>query len=289
MRFSFKLPYFGKRTVIKLGALTVVTAVGQGIWYRYQFDTSPSLPPPAGPTTGVERFIGKVKKAGQDFQDSALYSKIKKISLLFNDVGSGTSDSQKSTANSKKSYKLLILGDSLVRGIGCDYNSQEKMSPVLPRVLAGVLSSALKADIVWRAEGIVGGTVTDMESLFLPLVKDEFQSNEPHVEYIVILICGLNDWKSLLIHFPWGKGPNTFREDLKRFLESIRVAAGENNRKIHLYLPALPILCGESDPNFILQRRPMKFFVDAITWTWDLQKKIIAEDISQVEELIWCT
>lgn len=45
--------------------------------------------------------------------------------------------------NTKK-FKLIVIGDSLVCGVGCDSSNNDKLSsPVLPQMLAKVLSVAM--------------------------------------------------------------------------------------------------------------------------------------------------
>jgi hypothetical protein len=169
---------------------------------------------------------------------------------------------------------LLIFGDSLVRGVGCD-NTKDS-SPVFPRVLARILSLALRADVEWRAEGLIGATVTDIRTKFLPIIDEELnQEGSNSDEYLVVLICGLNDWKTLLTNFPLGSGPSTFRLNLDAMVADIKLMAG--SKRCTVYLPAVPISCGSGDPHFILGQAPLKYFIDFISTLWDNQKRLIAE------------
>ena len=65
-------------------------------------------------------------------------------------VGSGQSSLE---AMPQAPKRVVIIGDSLVVGIGC------KETPVMPVALCRHLASLLKVDIVWRALGIDGGDV----------------------------------------------------------------------------------------------------------------------------------
>ena len=54
------------------------------------------------------------------------------------------------TNNNRKKIKLLILGDSLACGVGCDTNDEV---PVLVHVIAKTLNIALGVDVEWKIAG----------------------------------------------------------------------------------------------------------------------------------------
>ena len=54
------------------------------------------------------------------------------------------------TTNNRKRIKLLILGDSLACGVGCDTNDEV---PVLVHVIAKTLNIALGVDVEWKIAG----------------------------------------------------------------------------------------------------------------------------------------
>ena len=288
-RFSHRMISCGKKVMFRVGVATTVAATCQGIWYRHKYESSAGIPLPSGPMAGIERWLGKVRSAGIELQDQwselsqSDVNLIGKLKSFIEKNKNFDALRNKNSATPRKKVKLLILGDSLVRGVGCD--DAQGSSPVLPCVLAKVLSLAFQVDVQWRAEGLIGGTVASMRTKFLPIVQEEMLIPESEsTEFIVILICGLNDWKTLLTEFPWGRGPNMFRAELSSLISEIKSLAG--SRPCRVILPALPIICGQTDPNCILQHRPLKFFVDIICWTWDLQKKHIAEDSSEVISIL---
>jgi hypothetical protein len=98
--------------------------------------------------------------------------------------------------------KLLVLGDSLVCGVGCD---RKDSSPVLPQILAKVLTYALRVDVEWHSAGVVGGTVEQIREKLIPAVKSKLygtsDDSKNDVDLIVVVICGLNDWKGELASF----------------------------------------------------------------------------------------
>jgi len=147
-----------------------------------------------------------------------------------------SSSSSSSSSNRKTSYsapsssatsvpkkiKLLIIGDSLVAGVGCT-NTE---APTLVKTIARTLSTTLGVDIEWKSAGIIGGTTSDIRTQLLPSLKQDFlvvkEEDKMNTEIIAIVICGLNDWKSMLEHFPFGAGPARFKQELKGLLHELQ-------------------------------------------------------------------
>lgn len=127
-----------------------------------------------------------------------------------------------STSSQQKKIKLLILGDSLVAGVGCT-NTE---APTLVKTIARTLSATLGVDIEWKSAGVIGGTVSDIRSQLLPSLKSEFlnvcEEDKQDTEIIAVVICGLNDWKRMLERFPFGAGPAQFRQELKELLHELQ-------------------------------------------------------------------
>lgn len=123
---------------------------------------------------------------------------------------------------SQKKIKLLIIGDSLVSGVGCT-NAE---APTLVKTIAQTLSATLGVDIEWKSAGVVGGTTSDIRMQLLPALKRDFlavkEEDKLNTEIIAIVICGLNDWKSMLEQFPFGAGPARFRQELKDLLNELQ-------------------------------------------------------------------
>lgn len=167
-------------------------------------------------------------------------------------------------------------------GVGCD-QGDKPTSPVLPTILAKVLSIALRADVEWKAEGVIGGTVSDLRKVVVPMMKQSFlaaKDGEQDTEYIVVVICGLNDWKCMIENFPYGAGPAGFHQELAGLISDI--TEGMKN-KCRVFLPALPSSCGESDPGYILNTRPLCYVASTLMYIWDLQKQNVAlENVSVI-------
>ena len=243
-----------KRTALKVGAGVTAVAVAQGAYVRSQFNQSIN---PEGPYFGTESWLENMK--------SELSKNRYKGEVLLRKFGDLVTSEK-----SRRKIKLLLIGDSLVCGVG-------STDLVLPRVMAKTLSVALQADVSWHAKGINGGTAEQLLALVPSLKEDIRRSDIQQEELYVVVICGLNDWKTVLTQFPHGSGPMNFKENLSKLLKDIKDLSGGHCR---IFLPALPITCVASDPRASLQVRPLKYFVDYVCGKWDYQKKLLAENLS---------
>jgi hypothetical protein len=153
---------------------------------------------------------------------------------------------------------------------------------VLPQFIAVALSRALDADVEWVSAGIVGATVNSIREHILPQVERHlspcpFSPEEKEKELIVVVICGLNDWRVMVEQFPVGLGPGSFRADLAALVEELRdIALRATGKQCRVYLPALPIICMLSDPMCVLKVAPLSSLFSALCWVWDSQKLDIA-------------
>ena len=249
-----------KRTALKVGVGITAVAFAQGVYIRSKFSQSIN---PEGPYYGTESWIENVRSEINK-------NRLKSENLLrkFGDLV--TNDKP------RRSIKLLLLGDSLVCGVG-------STDLVLPRVMAKTLSVALQADVSWHARGINGGTAEQLLALVPNLKEDICRSDVQQEELFVVVICGLNDWKTVLTQFPHGSGPMNFKDNLSRLLNDIKELSGGHCK---IFLPALPITCAASDPRASLQVRPLKYFVDYVCGKWDYQKKLLAESLSDCMNVI---
>jgi lysophospholipase L1-like esterase len=244
----------------------------QGYISRQEYINSKKLQPPNGPMTGIEKWIIKMRNLKQGLKEKfdddlialeKIYQMVKniktKLSLVDEDSPSFKSwkkiftnlpnqnkteegesvlndlilEEYSSRSPSKK-VKLLILGDSLAVGVGCDSDVH-----VMVKVLAKTLSVTLGTDIEWKVAGIVGGTASDLKNKLVPSLKSDFlniQENERNeVEVIVIVICGINDCKKIFENFPYGDGPSTFRRNLKDLINELR---SDLHVPCRIFLPA---------------------------------------------------
>ena len=220
------------------GSFITAEAVIQGVRVGKGFKP---IRVPDGPTAGEEHWVRNYSKLLKRHSSDSLnlYSKILR-SFMPNHVPS--KEHLHISGSSVRRMRLFCIGDSLVSGVGCD-NFQ---GPVMPYIIARCLSLVYKADVAWQSHGINGGTAEQIRGL-IPKVAANLKELPPAAdeEVIVVLMCGLNDWKTLITEFPRGSGPLTFKRSLRRLLSDIKTQLGQG---VQLYLPAMPIGCVASDP-----------------------------------------
>ena len=176
----------------------------------------------------------------------------------------------------------MLLGDSLVCGVGCEGDRSSK-SPVLPTILAKALSIAMHADVEWHSAGIIGASVPDIRTSLIPKIKDEFFAKlvkpTEDIEVIVVVICGLNDWKACLEKFPSFYGPDGFRVELGKLINDIKeFPEAKSAKSCKIFLPALPMTVGETDPNYAVRAVPLRYLFNFLCSIWDNQKMSVAID-----------
>ena len=194
---------------------------------------------------------------------------------------SSSSSSNNSNSSGPRRIKLLVLGDSLAVGIGCD---EAHSGPVFPRVLAKILNKCLKADVAWHSVGVSGATVTEMRTL-VPSLRSGFlkpagEGNNPAGQgdlVICVIICGLNDWKAFFEKY--GQGPAGFRSELAALSAELAELGATD-----IFLPALPSMLLDSDPKFIMRVAPLRYVALAIVYLWDLQKYNLAAEMAETIE-----
>ncbi|EKX44841.1 hypothetical protein GUITHDRAFT_152879 [Guillardia theta CCMP2712] len=157
---------------------------------------------------------------------------------------------------STRRRNVLIIGDSLVVGIGC------KEAPVMPQIICKRLANLLKVDVSWKALGVNGGDVRTIHKNVLETVKkfqseqedalhstaqtsglhasmvvqqdgspvattrsmaDAQLSKQPQVKVdAVVVLCGLNDLKRIFM----GRTSKVFKQDLHNFIADLKAQGG---------------------------------------------------------------
>ena len=92
-----------------------------------------------------------------------------KDNVLNNSMTPSSSSSSSSSSMKRRKINLVLIGDSLVSGVGCT----NATGPILPRYIASILSVNLNTDVTWSAHGLVGGTVKQMRQQILPKIQKE--------------------------------------------------------------------------------------------------------------------
>jgi hypothetical protein len=231
-----------KRCLFRAGLFTTAVAAHQAVQTRNKYVEQYKLAgTPDGPAEGRAQLIDIVKNEIKRTTYTNLLKMTSMLTKLFmkkNQEASSAQEIRNDSELKKRRIKLIIVGDSLVCGIGC------RKELVLPRVIAETLSRSLQADVSWSVQGINGGSTLELRNL-LPKVAQDFKSPiEIKEEVFVIVICGLNDWKQVLFNFPFGAGQVNFKQDLNKLLADIKDLTDGQCR---VFLPALPLVCGYND------------------------------------------
>jgi lysophospholipase L1-like esterase len=184
----------------------------------------------------------------------------------------------------KRKIKLLFIGDSLSACVGVD---RESDGPVLQKTVANHVQSLTGRDVEWYNSAVVGGTVREIRDKLgeTPFLKDIRRDED----LIVVLICGLNDYKSFLFSL-WNpllamkSGPMSFKAEVMSLLEEIRTDCVSENSCV--FLPAIPVRFMASDPKFLFSVFPLSVMGLSLNTIWDIQKYNIAFE-QQAEAAIY--
>lgn len=306
-----------------VGVTTATLAIFQASELRKRYIGQKKLVAPEGPNNGLFRCVDTFKKLNRDVVVETALDMVHELkatietktdhlptSLVENLVKLSKGLAEKVLTSRKcRKVQLIVLGDSLVCGIGCDegremseskiVSSSSSSSPssssssssqslslsgaVLPQIVAKVLSVAMHADVEWSSVGIVGGTVADIRGKLLPEMKKKLDAagagvRDQDTEVLVVVICGLNDFKQLMEKFPHGPGPTVFKEELGKLVKDIKDMGKELCVDLKLFLPSIPVVVGRGDPTCHIMIRPLDNFVEYVAYIWDQQKKAIAID-----------
>eukprot|EP00285_Hemiselmis_virescens_P017811 CAMPEP_0173404576 /NCGR_PEP_ID=MMETSP1356-20130122/59734_1 /TAXON_ID=77927 ORGANISM="Hemiselmis virescens, Strain PCC157" /NCGR_SAMPLE_ID=MMETSP1356 /ASSEMBLY_ACC=CAM_ASM_000847 /LENGTH=335 /DNA_ID=CAMNT_0014365275 /DNA_START=21 /DNA_END=1025 /DNA_ORIENTATION=+ len=191
---------------------------------------------------------------------------------------------------SGRTRRALVLGDSLVLGVGCD------KAPVLSESLVRAASNGLKSHVAWRSFGIDGGDCRGIHKFVvgghvLPEGLEADGSDEaahraaeslfrgdaralrsegtrgPMVDLCVVF-CGLNDFKKLYM----GRTAGTFGRDLRNFVLDLRRSLGA---ECSIIFPALPM-----EPTRFPE--PLRSFVIFVGEVFDEEKTRLARDHTRI-------
>lgn len=173
-----------------------------------------------------------------------------------------------------KSYRVLVVGDSLAVGVGC---GAVKL-PSLPVALALGLSERLGgAEIQWTSIGIVGADATETNELLRKALLECSYD-------VVVVMVGLNDIRRWFL--PWTRkpgsksspnSPSAFESELTTMVKTVRKLCGINTQ---IVFPALPISFSP-----VLAARPLSLFLTPLFQLWDKRKRVVSEKMSRVQFL----
>ncbi len=192
------------------------------------------------------------------------------------------------TTSKKDIQRILVIGDSLAVGLGTvdvfdanknqsiDYQLYQNLdsspslpSPAFPQALAACLAGLSDHPVSWRSAGVDGGTVVHIRDLCLPVLEQEVQAGR--APDCVVILCGLNDLKTVVANPLKPLTPKDFRGLLNDLiLEIRRLSPGSK-----VILPALPTqMIHYNSPLNIF---PLLFFIDMVVGFWESQKKVVVD------------
>jgi lysophospholipase L1-like esterase len=205
---------------------------------------------------------------------------------LMTEIGSVLLGSQEKVKESHKKIKLLFIGDSLSACVGVDKVTD---GPVLQQTIAHHLQSITGSDVEWHNSSVIGGTVSEIRDK-LEEGKVPFLRNVKHdEELVVVLICGLNDYKKFLFSL-WNPlkamqiGPMTFKAEILTLLREIQMNCKSDNTA--LFLPATPVRFMASDPKWLFSVFPLNIMGWSLNSLWDTQKRILSDE-QQAEGVVY--
>lgn len=171
-----------------------------------------------------------------------------------------------------KQKRILIMGDSLVSGVGGESSFDDGPSdgPALPRQVARYLSEMLNVDVHWNAMSLTGGDVRMLKRKIIPMLTRERERGTIGDISAVVLVTGVNDWKRISPI----RTANKFREDLSEFIQKIREQVGED---CSVFLPAIPGV--HHTPRF---HEPLRSIVVFLNDYWDSQKVQLSRSMDKV-------
>lgn len=241
----------------------------------------------------------KIEKSFQDWKDKIRHKKELFLEKKDEILSSLVNPSSKNTITSlddvpkidiTKKVKLLLIGDSLACGVGCEHETGVNSSPELPRVLAKTLSYALQQEVQWCSAGIVGATTDEIrKKVLVDVISGEnlsrlVEKNSDNDVLIVVVLCGFNDLKTSFQKFPYIDGASNFKTNLKLLTDDIKQWSTTKFSECQIFFPAIPMKCSTSDPAFSF-KSPLKDLIVYLSWIWDNQKKKLAQD--DIQRNVW--
>jgi hypothetical protein len=132
-----------------------------------------------------------------------------------------------------------------------------------------LISSDSSSSCCRYSAGLVGATANKISHKLLPEKRDEIlrtffpkksadNESDDDTKLVVVVLCGLNDWRSSLEQFPWGLGLQSFQSDLQSIVSEVKSIADAGKCEYQIFFPAIPIHYIASDPSCFFTTRPLK-------------------------------
>ncbi|CEM01818.1 unnamed protein product [Vitrella brassicaformis CCMP3155] len=229
---------------------------------------SPSSPPPAPPHHWTASISTKIDQALHRWQwregtsaSAPHHEHAHAVVGQWHRAGGHAHDGAGRVGVGAGKKRILFVGDSLVTGVGCEPERRE--GPMLPRAVSRFLAHRLKTEVEWKALGYIGGDTKALHRNLVPKIQAEVAQERVD---IVVLICGLNDFKKIITDF---RGAKAFRDDLGDLVRAVRQTVGD---ECEIFLPFLPVeFCGA------FRVKPLYYFIMLLMDRWDSQKRAVAD------------
>ncbi|KAA8495479.1 hypothetical protein FVE85_1634 [Porphyridium purpureum] len=297
-----------RKVLLASGAALGLVAIGQAAYLQYTYESPPECEGPRVGTALGERahlFVEKLEMLkAQDIHDfrmrtqelqrstrqrmEGLLSEARSRLVAMNPhhhssasaVFRSASDTDRTWTQHPTDRVVLLIGDSLVTGVGCccddEALKQACEGPALARGLAKSLAEQLHEPLQWHALGLTGGGVRELEEHILPCL-DELSASVRQRVCAVVIVCGVNDWKRAWRF--WEKkriDPAEFGKGLESLICGVRAKLGLHD--VHIFLPAVQAGVYFA-PRFPFILRKVLSYVSRI---WDDEKRDVSRTMKNV-------
>eukprot|EP00388_Colpodella_angusta_P023490 GDKJ01060332.1.p1 GENE.GDKJ01060332.1~~GDKJ01060332.1.p1 ORF type:complete len:315 (+),score=41.01 GDKJ01060332.1:126-1070(+) len=170
--------------------------------------------------------------------------------------------------NDKDTRRLVVIGDSMVMGIGMEPEILKADGPALSQNLASQLASSFGRKYEYQSVGYNGADLIIMNDNVIPELKRLFSNATKPNE--LVCMCGLNDAKDVLT---FQSNLLQFQAKFRQLLIDIRAIVGPD---CHIVVPSYPVnLCVAFDIF------PVKYAIQGGMRAWDHQKRVVIEQLAQ--------
>ena len=189
-------------------------------------------------------------------------------------------DGDRSGRKRRPLRRVVVVGDSLVTGVGCRMDRCD--GPTLPRRLGEALADAIGADVEWVAVGAKGADLAAIRRDVIPSLgsrrrrrdddderRSSSSSSSSRID-AVVLMCGVNDFKHALTG---RQSPAAFHADLIRCVDDIKRALGDD---VWVILPGMPMQLATIFPP------PLRYLAVHASDAWDAQKRKLCDAAARV-------
>lgn len=264
-----------------IAGLGCTVGLGQAVYLKATYQSPPDA---RGPRCGIERSSPRegevsvlhtsapMEPGGPVLQMGAMRATSEGTEEVTAACDGGTELVSGGKKNNPLRKRILIIGDSLVSGVGglSSFEGGPSDGPALPRQVARFMSNLTELDVQWNAISLTGGDVRLLTRKILPLLAREKEKGTLSEIWGLVIVTGVNDWKRVSPV----RTAHRFREDLHAFIDKVREQVGQD---CNVFLPAIPGV--RHTPRF---HEPLRSIVVWLNDYWDSQKLHLSRSMSRV-------